>query len=184
MQFTTILFVLSIIHASVAVSVINKTIPTFQLKRRGCTPSKSSTPGAVDAPTFEPFDPQTAQVYRYQKQVGANLGSMFAHEEWMDDSPFSCATGPKEAEIDIAGGWNGVAGAQQELEWHWDNWITEDHISQLAGMGINTLRLPMGYWSAGPTWCENSPFSDFASVYTNSWNRVLRTVSWAEKNKM
>ncbi|KAG9016853.1 Glucan 1,3-beta-glucosidase 3 [Tulasnella sp. JGI-2019a] len=181
---TTVLFALSLVHASVAASFGANPTDDLHLERRGCTPSKSKTPGAVPAPTFEAFDAQKAQVYRYQRQVGANAGNMFVHEKWMDGAPFSCATGPKMAEVDIAGGWGGVAGAQSELEWHWDNFITEDHISQLAGMGINTLRIPIGYWSAGSKWTANSPFSDFGQVYDNSWNRVLRTVSWCEKNKM
>lgn len=97
----------------------------------------------------------------------------------MDSAPFSCAE-KQISEIDIASGPN----AQLILEWHWDTFITEDHVKHLASMGINTVRLPIGYWSAGPDWISGSPYENWADVYANSWNRVLRMVSWCEKYKM
>jgi hypothetical protein len=47
--------------------------------------------------------------------------------------------------------------------------------------GINTVRLPIGYWSLGPVYMAGTPFEPVSSVYTNSWPRVVRAVNWAAK---
>jgi glucan 1,3-beta-glucosidase len=47
--------------------------------------------------------------------------------------------------------------------------------------GINTVRLPIGYWSLGPTYCQGTPFEPVAAAYVNSWARVVRAINWAEK---
>lgn len=29
---------------------------------------------------------------------------------------------------------------------HWDTWITQDDITQIASYGLNTIRVPVGFW--------------------------------------
>ncbi|KAF6845426.1 endo-beta-1,6-glucanase [Colletotrichum musicola] len=29
---------------------------------------------------------------------------------------------------------------------HWDTWITQDDLDEMMGYGINTIRIPLGYW--------------------------------------
>jgi glucan 1,3-beta-glucosidase len=36
-------------------------------------------------------------------------------------------------------------------------------------------------WSLGPDFCQGSDFEPVASVYTNSWVRVVRAINWAAK---
>lgn len=67
------------------------------------------------------------------------------------------------------------------LEKHWDTWITEDDFDWLQQKGINTVRIPIGYWSLGSDYCQDTPFEEVASVYDRSWPRVLRAISWAAK---
>jgi len=38
-------------------------------------------------------------------------------------------------------------GAEQILRGHWDTWITEDDIQQIAAAGLTHLRIPIGYWA-------------------------------------
>lgn len=101
-------------------------------------------PGPIPLETFAPYDANRALVYRYRQQQSVNLGSWFVQEQWMNPSLFKCASGNKQAEYDIASGWGGVDGARQELEKHWDEWITEKDFEYLASIGINTVRLPIG----------------------------------------
>ena len=138
-------------------------------------------PALVNAPTFDPFDPSVALNYRYRQQQAVNLGSWFVQEQWMVPSLFTCAAGPQQAELDVAQGWGGVEEARQVLELHWDQWITESDFEYLASVGINTVRLPIGFWSLGPIYCQGTVFEPVASVYTNAWARVLRAISWAAK---
>ena len=97
----------------------------------------------------------------------------------MTPSLFTCASGPQIAEIDIATGWGNTTAARAVLERHWDTFINQSDFEYLASIGINTVRLPIGYWSLGPVYCQGTPFEPVADVYTNSWSRVLRAINWA-----
>ncbi len=136
-------------------------------------------PPPVLAQTFPPFDQAKANVFRYRQQQGVNLGSWFVHEQWMTPSLFTCASGPQSAEIDIATGWGNSSTAQAVLERHWDTFINQSDFQYLASIGINTVRLPIGYWSLGPLYCKETPFEPVADVYSNSWSRVVRAINWA-----
>ncbi|KAF9264776.1 glycoside hydrolase family 5 protein, partial [Marasmius fiardii PR-910] len=117
-----------------------------------------------------------SDLYRYRRQQSINLGSWFVAEEWMTPSLFNSARGPKTAEIDVASGSN----AQTILENHWDTFITQSDFYYLASIGINTVRLPIGYWSLGPVFCQDTPFQKVSQVYGGSWDRVLNSIKMAE----
>ena len=97
----------------------------------------------------------------------------------MTPSLFTCAADNQASEVDIAHGWQGIEGARSVLERHWDTFITEEDFSHLASIGINTVRLPIGYWNLGPEFCQNTPFEDVAEVYRDSWQRVVRAINYA-----
>lgn len=155
----------------------------------GCPYSTGYTPNGgwdnLPAPTFPAFDPVKATIMRYRQQQGVNLGAWFVQEGWMEGGFMSCATGTKQAEFDILDGFgtskDGLTSARAYMEQHWDTWITEDDFIKLAAMGINTVRLPIGYWSAGPYFTHYSPFEQYRSVYEFSWRYIARAINWAAK---
>ena len=100
----------------------------------------------------------------------------------MVPSLFTCASGPQSAEIDIASGWGSVDNARAVLERHWDTFINQTDFDYLAAIGINTVRLPIGYWTLGPTFVTGTPFEPYASVYTNSWPRFVRAINMAAQS--
>ncbi|GLB35433.1 putative cellulase (glycosyl hydrolase family 5) [Lyophyllum shimeji] len=128
---------------------------------------------------FPPFDTDMANLYRYRQQQSVNFGSWFVHENWMSPSLFTCAAGEKFSELDIASGWGSLDSARSLLERHWDTWITKSDFQYLASIGINTVRLPIGYWSLGPYYCKDTPFAPFADVYQNCWPRIVRAINMA-----
>ncbi|OBZ75975.1 Glucan 1,3-beta-glucosidase 3 [Grifola frondosa] len=138
-------------------------------------------PPPVSDQNFPPFDQAKANVYRYRQQQSVNLGSWFVHEKWMTPSVFACASGEQISELDIAFGWGSTSAARAVLERHWDTFINQTDFDYLASIGINTVRLPIGYWSLGPCFCAGTPFEGVADVYQNSWNRVLRAINMASK---
>ena len=142
---------------------------------------QSYSPGPIPLDNFAPFDPSQAMIYRYRQQQTVNLGSWFVQEQWMNPTLFTCAAGAQQAELDVAQGWGGVDNAQQVLERHWDEWIQESDFEYLAGIGINTVRLPIGYWSLGPIYCKGTVFEPVSQVYSNAWARVVRAINWASK---
>ncbi|KAG5647194.1 hypothetical protein DXG03_001153 [Asterophora parasitica] len=138
----------------------------------------------VENQVFSPYDPDKAFFYRYRQQQSVNLGSWFVHENWMSPSLFKCAAGKKLSELDIASGWGSLDSARSVLERHWDTWITEADFRYLAGIGINTVRLPIGYWNLGPYSCQDTPYASVAAVYQNSWPRIVRAINMAADNGM
>ncbi|KAJ6630675.1 glycoside hydrolase superfamily [Mycena sp. CBHHK59/15] len=136
-------------------------------------------PQNISAESFPPFDPAMASVYRYRQQQSVNLGSWFVHERWMTPSLFTCASGKRISELDIASGWNSTDRARTVLEHHWNTFINQSDFQYLSKIGINTVRLPIGYWSLGSEFCQGTPFSAFADVYRNSWASVVRVINMA-----
>ncbi|KAF8162882.1 glycoside hydrolase family 5 protein [Crassisporium funariophilum] len=99
----------------------------------------------------------------------------------MTPSVFKCASGSQQAEIDIAYGYGSVESARAVLERHWDTFIDESDFQYLASIGINTVRLPIGYWNLGPDFMAATPFESVAQVYQNCWSRVIRAINQAGK---
>lgn len=97
----------------------------------------------------------------------------------MTPSLFTCASGDKMSELDIASGWGSLDAARALLERHWDSFIDTSDFQYLASLGINTVRLPIGYWSLGPEFCQGTPFEPVSAVYQNAWSRVVRTINMA-----
>ncbi|KDQ60739.1 glycoside hydrolase family 5 protein [Jaapia argillacea MUCL 33604] len=155
-------------------------IPTQVLDQSGdCTVQPYNAP---DIPQkFVPFDQTRANVFRYRQQQSVNLGSWFVHESWMTPSLYRCAAGKKISELDIASGWGSTDAARTLLEKHWDSFITQADFDYLANIGINTVRLPIGYWSLGPAYCQDTPFAQVADVYQNAWSRVVNAIIMADK---
>ena len=60
------------------------------------------------------------------------------------------------------------------MEDHYNTFITEQDIAQIAGAGLNWIRLPIGYWAI-ETW-PGEPF--LANV---SWKYILRIFKWCRK---
>lgn len=166
-------------NATTLISSLNKVFIANASTTCNVQPYTPATPLVLEP--FPAFDAAEALVYRYRQQQSVNLGSWFVQEQWMNPSLFSCAQQPQQAELDVASGWGSLSNAQSVLEQHWDTWIVESDFEYLASIGINTVRLPIGYWSLGPLYCAGTEFDAVASVYTNAWPRVVRAINWASK---
>ena len=116
-------------------------------------------------------------IYRYRRQQSVNLGSLFVLENWMVPSLFACAAQPAISELDVANGWGGSARAL--LERHWDSWITEKDFQWMASIGINTVRLPLGYWHLPTEHTAGTAYESVGHIYQGAWSRVIRTVAMA-----
>ncbi|KAG6032098.1 hypothetical protein E4U41_007316, partial [Claviceps citrina] len=77
---------------------------------------------------------------------GVNLGSHFIIEPWMASDEFKrmgCAGLNDE--------WQcvqhlGQAAADAAFRTHWDTWTTLADVRQIAGLGLNAVRIPVGFW--------------------------------------
>ncbi|RPD58867.1 glycoside hydrolase [Lentinus tigrinus ALCF2SS1-7] len=65
-------------------------------------------------------------------------------------------------------------GGIQQIEEHYRTFITEQDFAEIAGAGLNWIRLPIPYWAI-ETW-PGEPF-----LAKTSWNYVLLAFHWARK---
>lgn len=100
--------------------------------------SSSSSGQAHFAPPSAP--PSSADIPRYRKQRGVNLGAWFVQEPFFNSDVFRNAEQPKGSDLDIAKGKD----AKAILERHWDSWITDEDWKWIRERGFNSVRIPVG----------------------------------------
>ncbi|KAJ6561112.1 glycoside hydrolase superfamily [Mycena vulgaris] len=121
-----------------------------------------------------------ASIYRYRKQRGVNLGSWFVLERWITDAPFRHAAPPAQSDLDVARGVH----ARQALETHYDAWITEPDWAWISELGLNTVRIPIGYYhlcGADPSVLSGTDFADFYDVFSGVWLRLIKAIETAQR---
>ncbi|CAI7598826.1 unnamed protein product [Penicillium glandicola] len=84
--------------------------------------------------------------YRGDKIRGVNLGGWLVLEPWITPSIFDAAG---DAAVDE---WSlceilGADECRSVLSQHWSSFITADDLNQIAGAGMNHVRIPVGYWA-------------------------------------
>jgi glucan endo-1,6-beta-glucosidase len=76
---------------------------------------------------------------------GVNLGSLFILEYWMT-SDFADGIGCTGlSEFDCVSK-IGQDVANEKFQEHWRDWITEEDLDTIQSYGLNTIRIPIGYW--------------------------------------
>lgn len=74
------------------------------------------------------------------------MGSLFVFEPWLAETEWSnMGCGSYESEFDCVSALSQTQ-ANTVFQKHWGSWITQADISQMQSYGINTIRIPVGYW--------------------------------------
>ncbi|KAG8465233.1 hypothetical protein KFE25_012596 [Diacronema lutheri] len=106
---------------------------------------------------------------------GVNLGGWLVLEPWITPSLFYQFLDDDPPAIDEQSlcAMLGPAESRSQLRAFRDVWVTEDTIATLRRIGINTVRVPYGYWVFGdqPSFCPG----------VSSIEYVDRAVGWAEE---
>lgn len=68
----------------------------------------------------------------------------------------------------------GEAEMSSRMEKHWSSWITAGDFSEMASLGINMVRIPIGYWSVSPV--EGDPYIQGAYAW------LAKAIEWAGSN--
>ncbi|KIP05944.1 glycoside hydrolase family 5 protein [Phlebiopsis gigantea 11061_1 CR5-6] len=124
--------------------------------------------------------PSSNDIFRYRKQRGVNLGSWFVLERWIAEAPFRSAAPPAQSDLDVARGTH----AKETLEQHWDTWINEGDWAWIAERGLNSIRLPIGYYhlcGADASVLNNTDFAKLGHVYEGAWKRITNAISTAHR---
>ncbi|KAF4556806.1 Glucan 1,3-beta-glucosidase-like protein 7 [Elsinoe fawcettii] len=135
------------------------------------TPSASAAMPISTAPTY-PSNETRTNATKPDKIRGVNLGGWLVLEKWMTPEVFQGAFADAKDQYTF----DQIDGAAEALEKHWSTYITEDDIAKIASWGINTLRIPIGYWAYNTT--INAPYKTGADKYLKD------ALEWARNNNL
>ncbi|KAF9555816.1 glycoside hydrolase family 5 protein [Agrocybe pediades] len=106
---------------------------------------------------------------------GVNLGGLFVLEPFISPALFQkYPTAVDEYTLSVAMAADEANGGLQQLEDHYNTFITEQDIAEIAGAGLNFIRIPIPFWAI-ETW-EGEPY-----LAKTSWKYFLRVLDWARK---
>ncbi|KAH7324264.1 glycoside hydrolase superfamily [Stachybotrys elegans] len=77
---------------------------------------------------------------------GVGIGGLFVFEPWMDWQEWAdigCEGQQSEFDCVMNTGQDRSDAAFRE---HWENWINADDLDEMVSFGLNTIRIPLGYW--------------------------------------
>lgn len=103
---------------------------------------------------------------------GVNLGGWLVLEKWIRPSVFANLPSSVVDEYTFCQNL-GKTEAEKRLRANWESWVTEQDIINYKNMGINHVRIPLGYWAfdikAGEPWVSGS------------WEYAKKAVAWCKK---
>lgn len=77
---------------------------------------------------------------------GVNMGSLFVFEPWIAETTWSnMGCKDRKSEFDCVSS-IGEGAANSAFKEHWDTWITQEDIQEMQTYGLNSIRVPVGYW--------------------------------------
>jgi glucan 1,3-beta-glucosidase len=107
---------------------------------------------------------------------GVNLGGWLLLEKWMKPSLFEGLAATDETTWCVERGKE----APMRLRTHWESFITRDDFKWLAGVGINTVRIPLGHWIFGPPYPYHDKYGDNPHPFVEGGIHILdRAFDWA-----
>lgn len=96
---------------------------------------------------------------------GVNLGGWLVLERWITPSIFEGVDGPDEYSLVKE---LGRHEATRRLKKHRQTFITEDDVHQIKKLGLNTVRIPLGYWL----------FADAETFIGGSYRQLDQLFEW------
>lgn len=130
----------------------------------------------------------TKQFIRNRYQTGPNFGALFVQEKWIDNSLFNPDNDTGGSELAALKSWGKKAKIdelREKWESHWDQFITDDDWKLLEDSGVTCIRLPIGFYSLGDkSLLKHTPFADYAGVYKNSWDFIVKIIDKAQKHRI
>jgi aryl-phospho-beta-D-glucosidase BglC (GH1 family) len=105
---------------------------------------------------------------------GVNLGSLFVFEPWLASNEWAnMGCGAYLSEFDCVSAL-GQQQANAVFQNHWNSWITQGDIQQMQSYGLNTIRIPVGYWMM-----ESLVYSDSEHFPQGGLTYLERVCGWA-----
>ncbi|KAF2219277.1 glycoside hydrolase superfamily [Elsinoe ampelina] len=156
-----------------SVTALDSTIdPTsgFPATPSGDSDADSDSDESTDEATET--DSQEATTTTPDKIRGVNLGGWLVLEKWMTPEVFQGAFADAKDQYTF----DQIEGSQEALDKHWSTYITEQDIAKIASWGINTLRIPIGYWAYNHS--DDTPYKTGADKYLKD------ALEWSRNNNL
>lgn len=77
---------------------------------------------------------------------GVNLGSLFILENWLADNIMSGWGCNSLSEFNCVQSLHDQAKANSDFQGHWGSWVNASDFTTMVSYGLNTVRIPVGYW--------------------------------------
>ena len=108
---------------------------------------------------------------------GVNLGGWLVLEPWITPSLFQQFVTKPTAQQAVDE-WTfckrlGQQECKEQLQKHWNSWVTQADINKLASYGLTHIRIPVGHWAFSPDPYE--PYVQGQAAY------VEKAVDWAQQ---
>ncbi|KAG2741648.1 glycoside hydrolase [Suillus brevipes Sb2] len=114
-------------------------------------------------------------VWGTNKINGVNIGGLFVLEPFISPALFESYPGAiDEWSLSTLMAADTANGGLNQIEEHYKTFITEQDIAEIAGAGLNWIRLPIPFWAI-EKW-DFEPFLDQVC-----WPYILRVLQWARK---
>ncbi len=170
-------------------NLANANTPSSATSTKGSTPTSSSSGAAAPSATAVVLDSSgnnRANITQMpfwdftdpnQKVIGVSLGNWLVLERWMDEDWFVAQAGGNA--WDEWGFMQSVGDrAASILEDHWNTWVVESDLDTLLSVGVNHIRIPVGYWAFIPT-AGAEPFRNFTQL-----DHLEQMLGWLYKRNM
>ncbi|KAF2766832.1 putative Exo-beta-1,3-glucanase [Teratosphaeria nubilosa] len=109
--------------------------------------------------------------FRKEKIKGVNAGGWFVLEPWITPSIFEATPDNVVDEFTFCQTL-GKDEALKRLTEHWSTWLVESDFADMAKIGLNFVRIPIGYWSVSPI--DGEPYVQGAYDYLG------KALDWAD----
>lgn len=176
------------IPASLAASVHDgQAVPALEGEGEGAKAGPGPGPGAhtpqLSVYVTEDASKSVFALALVERVRGVNTGGWFIPEVWMSRSVYN------DSSLGYDLGWGGSlcglvkysrAIAEQKMAHQFDTWITEQDFKRMAALGLNSVRVPIGYWNI-----IHDPYHMFAPAnLSRSLEKIDQAFDWADKYGM
>lgn len=113
--------------------------------------------------------PSLRSVYQSRALFGVNFGSLFVLEKYIYGDLFEDDSEVELDAVKVLVRKYGVEGARSRLESHWTQYCRDSDWEWLKSKGVNSVRIPIGYWHVSPQLTRGTGFEAVREVYSNAW---------------
>ncbi|KAK9477545.1 glycoside hydrolase superfamily [Lipomyces japonicus] len=145
-----------------------------------------SRPFLAKSPPLPSNPPSDAEIIKYRRQFGTNIGGWFLLEKWIKPEMHIFNESDDESEysaVSSAVSSIGIIKTRDKWNQHYDSFVTEEDWKWLAYHHVNSVRIPIGFYVLGSEFVSGTPYglNNLYEVYQDAWNKYLKVIKTADE---